>query len=177
MEKEIIAYKAFFKGLVNNLDNINYEIGKIYTVDRPLQYTKSGFHMCKDPEDCFKFLKPSKAQVDLTLVKGFGNMYEIDAGEHSTDDRLGYVYICQKMEILKVLTREEIIDIGLNLLGYRLEKFIEEFPLTKEEALLFKEKFKNEKDMRGNKTYPDLIDYYQNYHQKTLVKTKGGMYG
>ena len=177
MAKEVIAYKAFFKGLVNHLDNTNYKIGNIYVTKDKLQYTKGGFHMCKDPEDCFKFLKPSRAEVELTKVRGFGNIYTVDAGENSADDRLGYVYICQKMEILKILTREEIIDIGLNLLGYRLEKFIEEFPLTKEEALLFKEKLKNKTCIRDNRSYPEIIDYYQNYHQKNLKKTKGGLYG
>ena len=40
---------------------------------------------------------------------------------------------------------------------------------------MFKEKLKNETSIRGNKPYPEIIDYYHNYHQKIL--TKGGIHG
>ena len=100
-QDEVIAYKAFFKGLKNNLDGITYEIGKEYTTKDKIQYMKGGFHMCEKPEDCFRFLRPSEAEVELALVKGYGNMYGFDAGYRAYDDTLGYIYICEKMQILR----------------------------------------------------------------------------
>ena len=158
--KEVIAYKAFFENLTNQIDDINYEVGKEYSVEGDIQWMENGFHMCKEPEDCFFYLKPSKAKVELTLVRGFGDLYSLDTGHKAYDDRNGIAYVCRSMEILKVFSREEIVEIGLNLLGHRLEKFIERFPLTKEEALLFKEKFKDEYTYY-RKPMTEKIDDYQ----------------
>ena len=65
--------------------------------------------MCEQFEDCYKFLKATETEIDLTLVKGFGNYYSVDGGERSPDDSTGIIYMCEKMEILKVLSRDEII--------------------------------------------------------------------
>ena len=73
-QDEIIAYKAFFKGLTNDIDGIQYEVGKTYVTKDKLQYKKGGYHMCEQFEDCFKFLCPTETEVDLTLVKGFGKI-------------------------------------------------------------------------------------------------------
>ena len=75
--KAVIAYKAFFKGLTNNMDGIQYEVGKTYITKDKIQYQKGGFHMCEQFEDCFKYLYATEAELDLTLVKGFGDYYEI----------------------------------------------------------------------------------------------------
>ena len=158
--KEVIAYKAFFEGLTNQIDNVHHEIGKEYSVEGDIEWMGNGYHMCEDPEDCFFYLKPSKAKVELTLVRGFGDLYSVDTGYKAYDDRNGIAYVCRCMEVLKVFTREEIIEIGLNLIGSRLEKFIERFPLTEEEALLFKEKFKDEYTINRN-LISEKIDSYQ----------------
>ena len=135
-QEEVIAYKAFFEGkngLSNNLDGVVYNIGEIYTTNDPLQYMKGGFHMCEKLEDCFKFLRPSEAGVELALVRGFGNMYGFDAGLRSYDDTLGYIYICEKMQIQKVYTREEIIKMALEMHEARLKEFLGAYPLTPDE--------------------------------------------
>lgn len=142
-QDEIIAYKAFFKGLVNGMDGVEYEIGIPYTTKDNLQYKKGGFHMCQQFEDCFKYLKPTEAEVELALVKGFGHYYSFDAGGNMAyDDTLGYIYICEKMEILKVFTRREIINLALDLDPIRMNEFIWNYPLTEEEIEIIKEKYK-----------------------------------
>lgn len=172
MEKqdEIIAYKAFFKGLKNGIDNVDYQVGKTYMTKDHLQYMKGGFHMCENPEDCFRFLRPSMTDVDLTLVRGFGHMYGFDAGFRAYDDTIGYIYICEKMEILKVFTREEIIDMALNFSSYRLETFLSLYPLTKEEAEYLKENCKEKiiyNTYSGQtKTVSDMVDHYQKVKRK-----------
>ncbi len=132
-QSEVIAYKAFFKGLTNDFDDIQYEIGKPYTTKDRLQYLSGGYHMCEQFEDCFKFYLVTETEVDLAQVRGFGNMISFDAGEGKYDDSLGFMYICEKMEILKVLTRKEILELALELNELRLKQFLLFYPLTEEE--------------------------------------------
>ena len=172
-KKEVIAYKAFFEGLVNGIDGISYEVGKEYATSDELQYMKGGFHMCEKPEDCFRFLKPEITKVELTLVKGYGKMYGFDAGYRAYDDTLGYIYICEKMRILKVFSREEIIEMALKMDTTRLEIFLGLYPLTEEEKELFKKAFRNQSSIFGHESIPKLIDRTQ----KKFIKRKDDNHG
>ena len=175
-QEEVIAYKAFFKGLKNNLDGIDYEVGKEYITKDKIQYMKGGFHMCEKPEDCFRFLRPTEAEVDLTLVKGYGNMYGFDAGYRAYDDTIGYIYVCEKMEILKVFTRQEILKMALNMSSLRLQVLISLYPFTEEEAEIIKNNYKAEEagdPFSIRNTINEKIDYYQ----KKYIKRKGDKYG
>lgn len=142
-QDEVISYKAFFKGLKNNLDGIKYEVGKTYITKDKLQYMKGGFHMCEKPEDCFKFLRATETDVELALVRGFGNMYGFDAGYRAYDDSLGYIYVCEKMEILRVFTREEILEMALQMNPIRLNIFLSVYPLTEQEAEIIRKCYKD----------------------------------
>ena len=170
--EEIIAYKAFFKGLKNNIDGIDYQVGKEYKTTSNLQYMKRGFHMCEKPEDCFRFLRPTETDVDLTLVKGYGKMYGFDAGYRAYDDTIGYIYITEKMRILKVFTREEILDMAVKMPPIRLDTLLYLYPLTKEEAEYLKENYLYQ-DLgqlwgKKEKNITELVDHYQ----KKYVKRK-----
>ena len=68
--------------------------------------------------------------------------YFFDAGERAYDDTLGYLYICEKMEILKVFTRAEIIELALELDPIRMKEFITNYPLTEEEIDIIKTLYK-----------------------------------
>ena len=72
----------------------------------------------------------------LTLVKGFGNYYGVDGGKRSLDDSTGIIYMCEKMEILKIFSREEIIQLALELPPYRMQSFLFNYPLLKEEKAI-----------------------------------------
>ena len=177
MEKpeEIIAYKAFFKGLTNHIDGIQYEVGKIYVTEDKLQYMQGGFHMCEKPEDCFRFLRATETDVDLTLVKGFGNVYGFDAGYRAYDDTIGYIYISEKIEILKLFTRKEIIDMATEMTPSRLTIFLRLYPLTPEEAEYLKNNYKKLQylwDIEQN-SIPELVDYYQKMYVKRKEKPNG----
>lgn len=176
-QEEIIAYKAFFKGLKNNIDGIDYQVGKEYQTTKDLQYMKSGFHMCEKPEDCFRFLRPTETEVDLTLVRGFGHWYGFDAGLRAYDDTIGYIYITEKMEILKVFTREEIIDMAVDMPPIRLDTFLYLYPLTSEEAKYLKENYKyNDLGYLWRNTednISDLVDHYQKKYVKRKEKKNG----
>lgn len=176
-QEDIIAYKAFFKGLINNIDGINYQVGKVYQTTNQLQYMKSGFHMCEKPEDCFRFLRPAVTDVDLTLVRGFGKTYGFDAGYRAYDDTIGYIYITEKMEILKVFTRKEILDMAINMPPIRLDILLSLYPLTKEEADFLIENYKYE-DLgllwrKPEKNIDELVNYYQKKYVKRKEKLDG----
>lgn len=176
-QDEVIAFKAFFKGLKNNLDGIDYQIGKEYKTTNDLQYMKRGFHMCEKPEDCFRFLRPVETEVELALVKGYGKMYGFDAGYRAYDDTIGYIYITEKMEILKVFTREEIINMAVDMPPIRLDVFLYLYPITEEEANYLKKHYKYE-DLghfwgKPEKNVSELIDHHQKIHVKRKENING----
>ena len=94
--------------------------------------------MCKNIEDTFRYFDCFSEEVDVCLVRGSGDFIEY------SDEYYGYygMYSVQKLEILKKLSREEIITKGLNLVGFRAERFVSTYKLTPEEILLFKEYYK-----------------------------------
>lgn len=166
MEEEIIAYKAFKQGLINRYGT-KFEPKKRYKITGKVKWgnTGNGFHMCTYPEDCFRYVDSQEAV--LTLVKGFGEKTKIN------DEYYGYydMYVCEGMEIQKILTREEIIQIGLNLYSYRATKFLKTFKLTKQEIEIFKEVYKQDISII------DCISYYQEGDKKAYIKRKERFHG
>ena len=69
----------------------------------------------------------------MTEVIGFGNMKKYD------DEYYGYydMYVCECMRIIRVISREEIINMMLNTYTERRNRFIRDFNLTLEERKLF----------------------------------------
>lgn len=160
MEK--VGYKAFDKGLIDMYGNAR-ELNKIYTVEGPLLWNSThggnGYHFCTYLEDCFSYFNGFDNDIDLTIVRGSGDMIEYD-----DDYRGNYgMLVSRNIEILKVLTREEIIDYFLKRKRCldTLQKFIYGYPLSYEERVLFSDEIHARK----------IIDYkYGN--NRVYVKTK-----
>ena len=148
----IIGYKCFDKGLINKYGK-KFSVGKIYIMPGAIKFgiNGNGFHMCKRIEDTFRYFECFENEVDVCLVKGSREIIEY------SDDYYGYydMYSVQKIEILKQLSREEIINEGLNMCDLRVKRFVSTLKLTEEEINLFKETFKD------NLSVLDAIDYYQ----------------
>jgi len=149
---EIIGYKCFNKDMTNRYGK-KIEIGKIYTANGNIKVGNDGhgYHFCKNMEDTFRYFDAMNDEVSLCLVKGTGKIDEYE------DKYNGYydIYASEDIEILKRLTREEIIIYGLNLNDIRVCRFIQCFKLTNDEIEMFKEKF-------SNKTLVlQFIEYYQ----------------
>ena len=146
------GYKCFNKGLVNRYDT-KFEVGKLYHCDNEIKFGNdgNGFHVCKRLEDTLRFFDAMNKEVDIAKVQCYGNY---DKGE---DDYNEYydMYAFEYMIIEKVLTREEIINYGINLYEMRLNRFLSLYKLSQEEITLFKEKFKN------NINVLNTIAYYQ----------------
>lgn len=137
---EILGYKCFDEGLINRYGK-KFSVGKIYFEPGFIKFGTlgNGFHMCKNIEDTFRYFDCIDKNVDICLVKGSGDFVEY------SDEYYGYydMYSVQKLEILKQLTHDEIIQEGLNLFEKRAERFVSTFKLTSEEIELFKEFYKN----------------------------------
>lgn len=161
MQTEIIAYKVFSKGLINRY-GIKFEVGKFYQTFDKVRYGTNGhgFHMSLYLENGFRYFDSSSDTVDLALVRGFGDMQHVD------DEYCGYydLYVCQGMEILKVYSEEEVINMCLALNGYRAENFLKTFKLTKNQIKMFKETFKDDN------TILKYIAYYQEGYEKAFIE-------
>ena len=79
------------------------------------------------------------------------------------------MYAVSKLEILKKLTREEIIENGLSLSELRVRRFLEGFKLTEDEIKLFLEKFSKNESLQ----IENVIDYYQRGNLDAFTKKRG----
>lgn len=158
---EIIGYKCFNKDLTNNYGR-KFEVGKIYIAPGIIKFgiSGNGFHLCRNLEDTLRYYPAKEKDVSVCLVKGSGNYQKHD------DEYYGYydMYSFEKIEILKKLTREEIIKICLNLCEIQVIKFISTFKLTEKEIEKFKEKYKDKIRVL------DAIAYYQENDFKVYEK-------
>lgn len=149
---EIIGYKCFNKGLVNRYKK-ELEVGKIYTASGSVSFGNDGhgYHFCKNLEDTLRYFDGMNEEISMCLVKGTGKIIEYE------DDYNGYydMYSSEHIEILKELTREEIISYALNLNEIRVCRFIQGFKLNSNEIKLFKEKWSQSKNVLK------IIEYYQ----------------
>lgn len=157
----IIGYKCFDKGLINKYGK-KFSVGKIYIMPGAIKFgiNGNGFHMCKRIEDTFRYFECFENEVDVCLVKGSGEVVEY------SDDYYGYydMYSVQKIEILKQLNREEIINEGLNMCDLRVKRFVSTLKLNEEEINLFRETFKD------NLSVLDAIAYYQEGDEQAYEK-------
>ena len=156
---EVYGYKCFKKGLIN-VYGVSFKVGETYHCDGNIMFgiDGNGYHMCERLEDTFRFFDTNA--VDVCEVIGFGECIKRDDEYNDYYD----MYVCENMYIVKKLMREEIILYGLNLLEFRLLRFISLFKLNDEEKKLFRDKFKN--DILVN----EFIDYYQDNKRDAFVR-------
>lgn len=162
----ILGYKCFKKDLTNRYGT-QFEVGKTYQISGQIKFGNNGngFHLCTNLEDTFRYFDTFSEDVCICEVKGLGENIIYN------DEYYGYydMYAVEKIEIIRIISREEIIKLGLNLIDIRAIRFIQGYKLTNEEINLFKEKFKN---------FPNIlkaIAYYQEgnlniYNIKKLSK-------
>jgi len=147
------GYKCFNKDFTNTYGD-KFTINHVYsTSDKlSLEVGGNGFHYCKNLEDTLRYFDAMNEEVIICEVIGSGEILT------TCDEYNGYydIYIAERIEIIKVLTREEIIEMMLNANFFRANRFIQCFKLTETEIEKFKEVFSNKI------TVLKTIDYYQN---------------
>ena len=118
----------------------------------------NGFHFCTYLEDCLSYFNGFDGDIDITIVKGSGTMVRCDDEYRGNYE----MYASRNIEILRILTRKEIIDYFLERkhIPWVIRKFIYGYPLTTQEQSLFMD----------DKTAKNLINKVYN-NQKVYVKT------
>lgn len=158
---EIHGYKCFNKNLTNRY-KIKFKIGKTYTVEGPIKFGNdgNGYHMCERLEDTLRFYNAMQDEVTICEVIGKDEIVEY------CDEYNGYynMYSVRTIEIIKKLTREEIINIMLNTYEERLKRFISLYKLNDDEITLLRTIYKN------NDNIISFIEYFQENKQDAFKK-------
>ena len=164
----IYGYKAFNKNLTNQYGE-KYKIHKLYT--DPRINDGGGYHFCKNLEDVYFFYRDSDT-TEIYHVCGRGKTY------YYSNDYCGLydVYATEKLIILDLATREEIINMflnGKNITQDRLLRFISFFKMSKEELLLFKNKYSNNDNIYMNSNnIMNYLSYYQEGNKDAFSKKR-----
>ena len=162
---EIRGFKCFHKGMINNYGQ-KFELGKLYIMPGAIEFgiNGNGFHLCKRIEDTFRYFDALHLPVDVCEVIGSGEIVE------SFDDYYGYydMYAVSELMLLRKLSREEIISIGLNLSDIRIKRFVEGLKLTEDEITMFLDRFAGNEFIKIEQE----IDYYQRGNKDAFTKRR-----
>lgn len=156
------GYKCFNGDLSNNY-GFKFEVGKTYKVSGKViaGVSGNGYHMCKRIEDTFRYYGVMNPDILICRVIGRGEVAEL------IDEYNGYydIYAVEEIEIGKILLREEIIEMGMQMNEIRVIRFIQGFKLNIDEIELFESKFANEPVVLRAIDYyqKGLVDVYENY--------------
>ncbi len=154
MKNEVVGYKCFNKDHTNRY-GMEFVVGRTYTsASSDVSFgnnNKSGYHMCKNLEDTFRYFPADSEEISVARVRGSGNIITRD------DEYNGFydMYSVERLHIDKFLTREEIINYFLDKDITRVCRFIQLFKLTNEEINLYMNAFSS------SETVINYIMYYQ----------------
>lgn len=145
-----------FKAFDNNMNNrfgVHFEEGAVYNVLGPAVFGNNGngYHFCRRLEDTLRYVDGMNSNIQIAEVIGIGDI------KKSSDEYYGYydMYVASSLFIVKVLSREEIIKLGLQMPDFRSERFVKGYRLTDDEINLFKNKFSEDSQVL------QAIAYYQ----------------
>lgn len=147
------GYKTLSSDLKNKY-GMKFEKNKVYTVSGELKFgvNGNGYHFCTNFEDSLKYNEAFTRNFKLAKVKASGDILE------SFDRYNGIygIYVARNIEILDILTEEELFLLSLELKGEKIERFLKLYPYTEEEKERFINEYKNI-DLSVIRTF----DYYQ----------------
>ena len=153
-----IGYKAYNKGLVNRYGQ-RHEMQKIYTHSGDLVWKTSGFHFCENLEDTLRYYDAMNTPIDICQVVGFGEIREYYDSYYDYE-----ILVSDHLKILKVLTREEILEYAKKLPSHRLCRFIQGMKLSEDE-IAYLLSGRNDEDVEK------CVRYYQ-YGEKDVYGRK-----
>lgn len=135
----IKGYKSF------DVDHTNcygqeFTPGTKYHVEGQIIYGVhgNGIHFAKNLEDTIRYSGQEYGLKDVAIAEVIGDGIIVEGYDHYN----GYydLYCCSDLEVVKFLTREEIISHALTLNEFAMERFVSQFRLESEEIDLFKGK-------------------------------------
>lgn len=126
----IEGYKVFDSNF-KTFNGIPFEEGAYMHVDGDIKAGPCGghgFHLCLNFEDTFRFMADNPI---LCEVIGFGKI-----SKEYIDEYNGYfdIYACSDIYIKRIVPREEIIQMAINLPDDRLERLIITYKMSDEEV-------------------------------------------
>lgn len=155
----IKGFKCFNKGLITNYNN-KLELSTVYFSSTNVKFGESGFHLCTNLEDTFRYFDTFQKDVDVAEVIGYGNICKYD------DEYNGFydMYSVEFMKIVKILSKEEILQYAIVLPEYRLERFISLYKLNDNDIALFKKIFYDKTNIIKAIMYyqENIKDVYEN---------------
>lgn len=161
---EILGYKCFKENLQNRY-GFSFQVGQIYVASGSIRFGTegNGFHMCKNMEDTFRYFDTQNGQFSICQVKGSGMVHEW------ADEYNGYydMYAVERLEILRQLTRSDMIDylFDRSLGGlFKILRFVQAFPLERSEIDSLKALY------RGDNLVLQAIAYYQEGDKQAYEK-------
>ena len=133
------GYKAFNANMTNK-NGVKFEVGETYTENNCIvsfNVDESGFMFCERLEDTI-FFAPDRDNIAFAEITALGEIVEGESGQGTYED----IYTTNKMRVDRVIPREEVIEIFLNMRNTeRLTRFIQMFNLTPEELAMFYERY------------------------------------
>ena len=128
-----------------------YELNKDYHVKGKIKWQEKGFHFCHNLEDVFRYYDGFDENTVVCMVEGFGIICT------HCDNYAEYfdMYVSSDIKVLRVLSREEIINEVLKKNIFSVERLVAGYKLTDEEINLILEN-----------TECDIIKLYIDYYQK-----------
>lgn len=166
-DKKIKGYKAFNSNMTNNY-GVSFEEGCKYSVSGPAVYGNdgNGFHFCERLEDTLRYFDAMNGDIKIAEVIGSGDI------EEYCDEYYGYynMYSATNLEVVRILPRNEIVDMFAVTPGYRTVRFIQGFKLLEQEVLWYKYKRIDDSDVLK------AIAYYQEGDEKAYSPEKAYEY-
>lgn len=149
MTNKVIGYKAF-NNMMDRYGN-TYELNKDYHAKGRIKWQENGFHFCKNLEDVFRYYDGFDENTVVCMIEGYGTILTYCDSYAEYFD----MYVASDIKILKVLSREEIINEVLNKNIFSVQRLIAGYKLTEEEI-----------DLILKKADYERINQYINYYQK-----------
>lgn len=150
------GYKCFNNDMTNIYGD-KFEVGKKYFLKGELKIGTrgNGFHIAENLEDTLKYYGALNPDIVVCEVIGGGDILS------DWDDYYGFLkYAVSELEIVRIIPREEIINMALQFNDERAFRFVQLFKLNEDEIKLFEEKFSSY--LRVLKA----IEYYQKGNKK-----------
>ena len=158
----IKGYKSFDVDHTNCY-NSYFEEGKSYHVEGQIIYGVhgNGIHFAKRLEDTIRFSGTSDTLKDVAIAEVIGDGIIVEGYDHYN----GYydLYCCSDLEVVKFLTREEIIEHALTLGEFGMERFVSQFRLESDEIDLF---------MGKSIRVDNALEYYQRGNKDIYTRPK-----
>src|SRR3990167_1596240 len=117
MSKKIVGYKGFDKNM--KCQDFQFEVGKTYTHDGPIELCKRGFHFCENPLHVLRYYPPSNGKFAVVEAQDV-------SGKKDSDSKR----VSSKITLKAELSLKNLIETGMKFLFEKIEWSNKDIPQT-----------------------------------------------